>query len=165
MPEKRFVFNFTYANLYSKFSGEMNHKTAKEGDIHSLIKRMENTNKKRLISLVERITDRKDGIFETGLKGVSLIRISEKTPRYQIIYQPSIVLIAQGAKKGFLGADVYTYDADHYIVLSVPLPFESQIIEAGPATSPGLKRHRIRMVSSTSSGARASVRSFPSIFQ
>lgn len=43
-----------------------------------------------------------------------------------MIYEPSIVVIAQGRKIGYLGDKVYRYDAYNYLVLSVPLPFECE---------------------------------------
>lgn len=73
-----------------------------------------------------------NGVFETGIPGVNLIRITCVTPKFNIIYQPSIAIIVQGAKRGFIGDEVYTYNENNYLVLSVPLPFESQIIEASP---------------------------------
>jgi AraC-like DNA-binding protein len=38
------------------------------------------------------------------------------------------VIVCQGRKRGFLGDAVYTYDPHHYLVLSVPLPFESDTL-------------------------------------
>jgi hypothetical protein len=42
------------------------------------------------------------------------------------VYDPCIVIVGQGRKRGFLGDQVFTYDADNYLVLSVPLPFECE---------------------------------------
>ena len=44
------------------------------------------------------------------------------------MYEPSIVVVCQGTKRGYLGDAVYTYDAQQFLVLSVPLPFESETI-------------------------------------
>jgi AraC-like DNA-binding protein len=48
------------------------------------------------------------------------------------VYEPSIVIVGQGRKKGYLRDEVYTYDACNYLVLSVPLPFECETVEANP---------------------------------
>ena len=48
-----------------------------------------------------------------------------------VLYEPGIVIIEQGRKLGYLGDQVYTYDAHNYLVLSVPLPFECKT-EASP---------------------------------
>lgn len=41
-------------------------------------------------------------------------------------YEPSILILAQGQKRVFLGEEAYTYDAFNYLVLSVPLPLECE---------------------------------------
>ena len=46
------------------------------------------------------------------------------------MYEPSICLIAQGAKRVLLGDDTYVYDAHHFLITSVDLPTVWQIIEA-----------------------------------
>ncbi len=48
-----------------------------------------------------------------------------------MIYDQSIVIVGQGRKKGYLGDQVYTYDAYNYLVLAAPLPFECET-EANP---------------------------------
>jgi AraC-like DNA-binding protein len=47
------------------------------------------------------------------------------------VYDPGIIIIGQGRKRGYLGDQVYTYDAHNYLVLSVPLPLECET-EASP---------------------------------
>jgi transcriptional regulator GlxA family with amidase domain len=46
------------------------------------------------------------------------------------MYEPSICMVAQGAKRVLLGDDTYVYDAHHYLITSVHLPTVVQIIEA-----------------------------------
>jgi hypothetical protein len=43
-----------------------------------------------------------------------------------VVYEPSIVIVGQGKKIGYLGDQVFTYDPFNYLVLSVPLPFECE---------------------------------------
>jgi AraC-like DNA-binding protein len=42
------------------------------------------------------------------------------------MYTPCVVIVARGRKRGFLGGKVFTYDPDHYLLMSLPLPFECQ---------------------------------------
>ena len=65
------------------------------------------------------------------LDGVHLMRASQPIPRMQVLYEPGIVIVGQGRKRGYLGDRVFTYDAHNYLVLSVPLPFECET-EASP---------------------------------
>lgn len=66
------------------------------------------------------------GFSESRLPGVRFMRSSQHVPRSPIAYQPSIVIVAQGRKRGHLGALSFTYDPTNYLVLSVPLPFECE---------------------------------------
>lgn len=38
------------------------------------------------------------------------------------VYKPSLCIVAQGAKRVLLGADVYDYDASRRLLFSVELP-------------------------------------------
>ncbi|HTH62267.1 MAG TPA: AraC family transcriptional regulator [Paraburkholderia sp.] len=73
----------------------------------------------------------KDGMRATALDSVHLMRSSRAYPRQPVMYEPSIVIVCQGRKRGFLGDQAFIYDAQQYLVLSVPLPFECET-EASP---------------------------------
>lgn len=66
----------------------------------------------------------------TAVPGLSLFRRDAPTEPITGMYEPSICLIAQGAKRVLLGDDSYVYDAHHYLITSVHLPTIVQIIEA-----------------------------------
>jgi AraC-like DNA-binding protein len=72
-----------------------------------------------------------EGVRPAILDGVKLMRASHSVPRTPVLYEPSIVIVGQGRKRGHLGGRVYTYDAHNYLVLSVPMPFECET-EVGP---------------------------------
>jgi AraC-like DNA-binding protein len=84
----------------------------------------------RLAGLLRRLAVR-DGMHPTTVDGVSLMRASRPLPRMAVLYEPGIVIVGQGRKRGYLGDQVYVYDALNYLVLSVPLPFECET-EASP---------------------------------
>ncbi|SMG59139.1 AraC family transcriptional regulator [Paraburkholderia susongensis] len=66
------------------------------------------------------------GFTHTSLEGVNLLRANSPMPRRPVMYEPSIVIVCQGRKRGYLGDQVFQYDAQQYLVLSVPLPFECE---------------------------------------
>jgi AraC-like DNA-binding protein len=68
----------------------------------------------------------------TPVPGLSLFRRDAPTEPITGMYEPSICLVAQGAKRVLLGDDTYVYDAHHYLITSVHLPTIVQIIEASP---------------------------------
>jgi AraC-like DNA-binding protein len=84
----------------------------------------------RMTSLLGALATR-EGIHPTAVDGVQLMRASQPIRRMQVLYEPGIVIVGQGRKRGYLGDRVFTYDAHNYLVLSVPLPFECET-EASP---------------------------------
>ena len=68
----------------------------------------------------------------TAVAGLSLYRRDEPTEPISGMYEPSICLVAQGAKRVLLGDETYVYDAKHYLITSVHLPTIVQIVEASP---------------------------------
>ena len=62
----------------------------------------------------------------TSIKGLSLFRIEDSFTRTPYAYNSQIIILGQGVKHVYLGDDVYTYDASHYLVLPVPLPAECE---------------------------------------
>lgn len=78
---------------------------------------------------IARWTD-KGELHTTAIPGLSLFRREEPTEPISVMYEPSICLVAQGAKRVLLGDDMFVYDAHHYLITSVHLPTVVQIIEA-----------------------------------
>ena len=66
------------------------------------------------------------GFTPSCLDGVKFMRANRPMPRMPVLYEPSIVIVCQGRKRGYLGDKTYPYDAQQYLVLSVPLPFECE---------------------------------------
>jgi AraC-like DNA-binding protein len=67
-----------------------------------------------------------DGKHSSVLDAVQIMRGTKSSPRAPVIYDPSIVIIAQGRKQGYVGGHSFTYDANNYLVMSIPLPFECE---------------------------------------
>jgi len=84
----------------------------------------------RMIDLIDRLAPA-EGYTQSLLDGVTLMRSNHPLARTPALYEPSIVIVAQGRKRGFHGGHTYVYDAQHYLVLAVPLPFEIET-EASP---------------------------------
>jgi AraC-like DNA-binding protein len=74
-----------------------------------------------------------DGIHATPLPGVFLLRSSNQTTPLHTLYEPSACIIVQGAKHVMLGEEVYRYDAETHLVVSVDLPLVAHVVEASPA--------------------------------
>jgi AraC-like DNA-binding protein len=66
----------------------------------------------------------------TAIPGLALFRQHEPTEPITGMYEPSICVVAQGAKRVNLGDETFVYDAQHYLITSVHLPTVFQIIDA-----------------------------------
>lgn len=79
----------------------------------------------RMVELIARLAPG-EGYTRSRLESVSLMRSDRALERTPVLYEPSIVIVAQGRKRGFHDGRAYVYDAQHYLALAVPLPFESE---------------------------------------
>jgi len=90
-------------------------------------------NRTRMVELLGELASQ-DGTRESALEGVKLMRVSRAMQRIPVMYEPCIVIVAQGRKRGYLGDQRFVYDGRHYLTLTVPLPFEceTEVAEDGP---------------------------------
>lgn len=85
----------------------------------------EDPRQQRMIALLSALAPC-EGYTQSALDSVRLMRANGPVGRTPVLYEPSIVIVCQGRKRGFFGDKVYVYDAQHYLVLSVPLPFSTE---------------------------------------
>ncbi|MGH8082931.1 MAG: AraC family transcriptional regulator [Lysobacter sp.] len=64
-----------------------------------------------------------EGYNLTPLPGVRVLRSDRTLSRTPVLYDPGIVIVCQGRKRGYFGEQVYLYDAQHYLAVAVPVPF------------------------------------------
>lgn len=89
-----------------------------------------------LAGIIERFTQR-DGEHATEIGALTLFRFSGTSDPVQVLYEPSLCLIARGSKRVLLGGAIYVYDPAHFLLVSVDLPVAGQVVEASP-TAPYL---------------------------
>lgn len=83
-------------------------------------------------SLVQKLAKRAVLIGEntTPIPELLLFRRTSPTPCYRGAYEPSLNLFAQGRKRIKLGATTYVCDSSSFLLSSIDVPVESQIMEA-----------------------------------
>ncbi|TGE34763.1 AraC family transcriptional regulator [Desulfosporosinus fructosivorans] len=86
---------------------------------------------KELASLISKHASA-EGKQHTIIPTLQLLRASNVSEHLHSIYEPSLIVIAQGSKIVMLGDEAYQYDAASYLVSSVHLPIVGRIIEATP---------------------------------
>jgi len=72
-----------------------------------------------------------EGYNLTALPSVRILRSDHALSRTPVLYDPGIVIVCQGRKRGYFGERFYLYDEDHYLAVSVPVPFSMET-EATP---------------------------------
>lgn len=64
-----------------------------------------------------------EGYNLTPLPSVRILRSNRPLSRTPVLYDPGIVIVCQGRKRGYFGGQLYLYDERHYLAVSVPVPF------------------------------------------
>jgi AraC-like DNA-binding protein len=64
-----------------------------------------------------------EGYNLTALPSVRMLRSNRPLARTPVLYDPGIVIVCQGSKRGYFGDRTYVYDAHQYLAVSVPVPF------------------------------------------
>ena len=81
----------------------------------------------QMVEILKSFSVTDGGSSESRLEGVRFFKSTQPIPRKPIVYDPGICIIVQGHKIGYLGDQVFQYDANHYLVTSVTMPFECEI--------------------------------------
>lgn len=94
-------------------------------------------NSDKMIQLLDNLVP-EEGVMENVIDKVNLFRITNSSSRTPLNYEPSIIILAQGKKRVFIGDEVITYDPLNYLVLSVPLPLECETFASAEKPMLGL---------------------------
>jgi AraC-like DNA-binding protein len=75
-----------------------------------------------------------EGYTLSPIDSVRWLRSNRPLERTPVLYEPGIVFVCQGRKRGFIGDRTIVYDANHYLVVAVPVPFtmETDASEEAP---------------------------------
>jgi len=71
-----------------------------------------------------------DGLFETGIAGVRLFRVTEPVPCVPAVYEPCVIAILSGAKEAVLDGRRHLYDTTRYLCCPLSMP-----VSAGTPTA------------------------------
>ena len=73
-----------------------------------------------------------EGLNDSPVDGVCVYRTDSLMPRTPVIYDPCLVIVVQGCKRGYLDDHVFEYNSSSYLACCVPVPFDVEILEASP---------------------------------
>lgn len=88
---------------------------------------------KQLANGISSLTEQ-EGYVDTPVPGLTVFRKTDAAKPMAGYYEPSVCLIAQGAKRVQLGDESYIYDTEHYLFSGVHLPVVAQVIDASEET-------------------------------
>lgn len=88
------------------------------------------TEQRHMVALLQGLAPN-EGYNLTALPDVRILRSDHPLSRTPVLYDPGIVIVCQGRKRGFFGDQVYLYDEQHYLAVAVPVPFTMET-EATP---------------------------------
>ena len=77
---------------------------------------------RRMAALVRELAPQ-EGYNLTALPGVRILRSDRTLSPTPVLYDPGIVIVCQGCKRGYFGDQIYVYDEQHYLAVAVPVPF------------------------------------------
>jgi len=83
---------------------------------------MKETLQQQTVKLLKTLAPQ-EGYNLTALPDVRILRSDRPLARTPVLYDPGIVIVCQGSKRGFFGDQVYLYDEQHYLAVAVPVPF------------------------------------------
>ncbi len=73
-----------------------------------------------------------EGLNDSPVDGVCVYRTDSLMPRTPVIYDPCLVIVVQGCKRGYLDDHIFEYNSSSYLACCVPVPFDVEILEASP---------------------------------
>ncbi|HEU4669671.1 MAG TPA: AraC family transcriptional regulator [Dyella sp.] len=63
---------------------------------------------------------------------LAFFRAEAPEPRLSMVYDPALLLVAQGAKQVILGGEAHRYDESNYLLSAFDLPAHCQVVDASP---------------------------------
>lgn len=91
---------------------------------------LSDADQQRMVALLRALAPQ-EGYNLTALPDVRILRSDRPLSRTPVLYDPGIVIVCQGRKRGYFGDRVYVYDEQHYLAVAVPVPFTMET-EASP---------------------------------
>jgi AraC-like DNA-binding protein len=72
------------------------------------------------------------GDFPTAIGGLGFFRREQPSSPLVCMVEPSVILVAQGEKKLWVGGEGFTYDTSRFLLTSLDLPANSEVLQASP---------------------------------
>ena len=84
-------------------------------------------NQRRMVKVLSSLGG-ENGAQASALPGLIVLRAASSCAPVPVLYEPCIVLVAQGQKRFHVPDGVLTYDPRSYLVVTVPIPADCETI-------------------------------------
>nr|WP_319822715.1 AraC family transcriptional regulator N-terminal domain-containing protein [Acinetobacter sp. Leaf130] len=63
-----------------------------------------------------------EGLYPTFISNITLMRVDHSTSPVAVLQEPSIVLVIQGVKRGYIGKDIFQFRQGSAYSFQLPFP-------------------------------------------
>ncbi|NVZ83317.1 AraC family transcriptional regulator [Pseudomonas yamanorum] len=74
----------------------------------------------------------KPGDYATAITGLGVFKREHPAPPIVCMVEPSVILVVQGEKQLWVGGEGYPYDTSRFLITSLDLPANSEVLAASP---------------------------------
>lgn len=69
-----------------------------------------------------------EGLYPTFISNITLMRVDYSTSPVAVLQEPSIVLVIQGVKRGYIGKDIFQFRQGQCLFISIAIPFDCDTV-------------------------------------
>lgn len=69
-----------------------------------------------------------EGLYPTFISNITLMRVDRSTSPVAVLQEPSIVLVIQGVKRGYIGKDIFQFRQGQCLFISIAIPFDCDTV-------------------------------------
>ncbi|GAM32100.1 putative AraC-type regulator [Acinetobacter calcoaceticus] len=69
-----------------------------------------------------------EGLYPTFISNITLVRVDHSTSPVAVLQEPSIVLVIQGVKRGYIGKDIFQFRQGQCLFISIAIPFDCDTV-------------------------------------
>lgn len=81
-----------------------------------------------------------EGLYPTYISNITLMRVDHSTQPVAVLQEPSVVLVIQGVKRGYIGKETFQFQQGQCLLLSIAIPFDCDtLVENEPMLAIAIK--------------------------
>ncbi|MGE8549595.1 MAG: AraC family transcriptional regulator [Acinetobacter calcoaceticus] len=69
-----------------------------------------------------------EGLYPTFISNITLMRVDHSTSPVAVLQEPSIVLVIQGVKRGYIGKNIFQFRQGQCLFISIAIPFDCDTV-------------------------------------